>query len=1494
MSRLWLVSLLPLACAEPSPVSRVDAGAPPAPDGAEASPPEACPLAAVLVERWDAEHGWQRSGDATTSASAHALTLTAKPAADAGAVLPTQAFSGAYRLTVEATLDELLDGGQIVLGLSDGVGADSTGTSVVIEGHASSSPVARLRVGDVVSEPISVPVGVRLAFVVTQTGSGVALAVASAGVEVEVASALPCQAIQLGARGGVARATVGTLTLERCDVPGPACAPGGCGPAPDACSRTYCNPAAGCGVVGPEVVCDDGLACTLDACVEGACTHGPQDAVCDVGGPCSGAAVCDPAAGCVTLQGACCQSAVDCDDGDRCDGIETCDVSKHACLAGVPLACDDGEPCNGQESCDAASGCTFAPPLVCNDGDVCNGVEYCEQWVGCVAIPPPDCDDQNLCTLEWCDASLGCVSGGATPCDDGTVCDGIETCTAGLGCAPGVPLGCDDGKPCNGQESCDALSGCVLGVPPAGCCKGPSDCEDGNLCNGIGACDAGTGTCSVTSPPVCNDGNACNGVEPCLPATGCAAGVAPACADANVCNGLEQCLPDLGCVAGAPLDCSSENLCTGAHWCDPSLGCLATPPPVCSDGDVCDGVESCDPAAGCMHGVPLGCDDGLVCNGVETCDAQAGCATGAPPLGCCTNDVHCDDSNPCNGGWTCDTGSGQCQAVVAPLMCPPTGSLCAGVSYCHPANGCQAAGALLCDDGDACNGAETCSPAFGCLSGAPLACDDGNPCTTESCSAALGCVSAPAVGPCDDGDACTKGDACTGGECHGSAFTCKTTLTCLPSTCNGAGGCTTAPLPGWCVIDGACVADGAMEAATGCSRCDVEASTSAWTPLDATPCAGSGDPSVKAWACVEGTCAIGTCIAGFFDTDGKPETGCEVVEQPGDDLWVDASYAGTVENGSYDLPFRKIQSAVAAAEPGGKTIHVRPGVYVEHVDLPWPNLTVVGQVPGQAAVVSPNDGGSFGFHVRRDGVTIQDVAIAEARYGVLAYSATETVEKTTLIGLAISGVGAHAGPGEDVAAVRATLTDGLTVTGCTMSSVVVADGAVPGPVAGLSIDASTACALTGNTIEGVVGGDGTAAGSEGGDATGIALDAVQGCVVSGNAIGPVQAGYGTKPARDGLSTGIRLAAASAKNTVTSNVIGPVSSDSQRQGVGVFLSSDSMANTLFTLGASHAPSALNTLDGEPIVYLYGAAGTALEPVVVEGLSLSGAASPTNWGKVCVLASTNIALRALDVANVTGDPGGVGQRGGNAVGIVLAGCTACSLTDSSVRGVTGGPAGLSAASDPEGGSGVGVWVAGPPVQDLSHLRISAIVGGPAATAAKGGSSAGVIVGPVFGLPVNPGAGSQTFSHLTIHQIGTVGAKSSAGVRLLGISAQQVTVRESLFSAIEGIGLTNDTAKTTSFYGELCGFFECAQGSALSVSLPSPLELGDPGFVDADGGNLRLLDSSPYIDKGATIDATSCVEPAPNGCKADLGAYGGTALATPRAGLKETDPDGHCGCP
>jgi len=84
------------------------------------------------------------------------------------------------------------------------------------------------------------------------------------------------------------------------------------------CTLDLCDPVAH--VCNNVLSCEEGVACTVDACVAGACQHTADDSLCDDGDDCS-IDVCNPTTGCTYADA---PDATPCEDGDPCTLTGSC------------------------------------------------------------------------------------------------------------------------------------------------------------------------------------------------------------------------------------------------------------------------------------------------------------------------------------------------------------------------------------------------------------------------------------------------------------------------------------------------------------------------------------------------------------------------------------------------------------------------------------------------------------------------------------------------------------------------------------------------------------------------------------------------------------------------------------------------------------------------------------------------------------------------------------------------------------------------------------------------------------------------------------------------------------------------------------------------------------------------------------------------------------------------------------------------------------------
>lgn len=159
--------------------------------------------------------------------------------------------------------------------------------------------------------------------------------------------------------------------------------------------------------------CDDGIECTVDSCntETGTCSYTLDHGSCDDGLFCNGVEACDAELGCTA------GAAAGCDDGIACT-TDACDENTDSCMHTPNNAtCNDGLFCNGTETCSAVQGCVAGTPVNCADSVACTTDTCNEATDSCVHTPNNgSCSDGVYCNgVEICDAIQGCQAGTA-PC----------------------------------------------------------------------------------------------------------------------------------------------------------------------------------------------------------------------------------------------------------------------------------------------------------------------------------------------------------------------------------------------------------------------------------------------------------------------------------------------------------------------------------------------------------------------------------------------------------------------------------------------------------------------------------------------------------------------------------------------------------------------------------------------------------------------------------------------------------------------------------------------------------------------------------------------------------------------------------------------------------------------------------------------------------------------------------------------------------------------
>ena len=242
-------------------------------------------------------------------------------------------------------------------------------------------------------------------------------------------------------------------------------------PAPAALARLALLVCALAGCNSASTDCDDGDPCTLDLhSAHGDCTYRVWRGKCEDGDPCTVGEMCTTSV--------CIGVPINCDDGFACTH-DAC--GKLGCVhqAKDTTACDDANGCT-TDTCDIDKGCVHAAAGdTCDDGSVCTTGDACKDGACVANYIGPNCDDKNPCTVDSCAPSTGLCQHiiADNACDDGNPCTKDDVCTdAGcsgtLDCAcasaagQSVPMAEDCSTPfddnCDGKVNDESLCGATL------------------------------------------------------------------------------------------------------------------------------------------------------------------------------------------------------------------------------------------------------------------------------------------------------------------------------------------------------------------------------------------------------------------------------------------------------------------------------------------------------------------------------------------------------------------------------------------------------------------------------------------------------------------------------------------------------------------------------------------------------------------------------------------------------------------------------------------------------------------------------------------------------------------------------------------------------------------------------------------------------------------------------------------------------------------------
>lgn len=579
-------------------------------------------------------------------------------------------------------------------------------------------------------------------------------------------------------------------------------------------------------------------------------------------------------------------------------------------------------------------------------------------------------------------------------------------------------------------------------------------------------------------------------------------------------------------------------------------------------------------------------------------------------------------------------------------------------------------------------------------------------------------------------------------------------------------------------------------------------------------------------------------------------------------------------DGSLAAPFTSLKAALGTAGPDA-LVCVGPGTYYGPLAISQTGLTLQGA--GAEDTVVESELWSPGITVTASQVAVQGIGVSNGTSGIhFAGTETQPLSDCSVKQVAVRYLATGSDPPESVTGILVEFCDNALIENSQIAEMASGNGQGGGftyliphaeSATGVHLVHCNDCLISGNNVEQVGGGQGGtltfdshSEGGQGADAAGILLTQTQSCQITGNTVQDVLGGgsgttNGTSidvedQEKGGDSHGIKLidcANVALEENVVTQVHGTHDhkGESIACGIGIHLSSQV------------------TLQANSISDIAGAKGKCHwhgnpNPNMFVPSGFTECSSGGTGAGIQATSSSSIEIEGSDLRTIYGGDRGdfpltFGKHdhsgdGGDAIGLALLDVDSVIVENNLVATVAGGDGGDPAGDDAygghcgDGGSGAGLLLENLTEAHLSHTTIHAVSGGHGGTSVQ----TSTVCENGHATAVRLGAGpSISFANSIISEI--------AGNRCLdNDSALPKAQLEALWSNLHG----------------------CISPDGQTTLATDCLDVA-PGYVD-EPLDLHLLPDSPCIDS-ADPDAAFGAEPAPNGCRANMGAYGNTSEAS-----------------